>query len=522
MLSTFLRILKIDSYYSMNSYIYNMRKLPVMDDLLPADAYKYQSIKIMGFVFGLLKFIFTALVLKIIYFSVIFFVAGILAGKASNNFVYIFVIICLLGMFINDNTILATSTEKYFSIVLFKIDALEYTKISLISTMILSFIFNFLALLVFNGQLHLSISMILTLVMFDISLIFIGEVINLVYYKKFKVPWYSNLKLYFTVLFSFLAIASLCNFGASIDFKTLNIITIFTSILAVISYIYLINVKDYKRIYKELNTYERIMNKSNNESQSRARLVAVKNKDREIEEKKIKNKHGYDLFNTIFFERHKNILYRSLRTYSIVLCVIFIVLIYLVYNMEGVSEKITNILSMRMGLIAFIMYFVNRGAIMTQAMFYNCDHAMLKYNFYRESEVILGLFKRRLISLTKANLLPAFIISIGVCILLYITGTKSILLMTYYTIYIMVSSIFFSIHYLVLYYLLQPYNKDMRITNYHYSLIVGLTYVIIYFLFQLEINGMLLSAIVIIFTIIYTLLSLFLVKKFAPKTFKIK
>ena len=38
-----------------------------------------------------------------------------------------------------------------------------------------------------------------------------------------------------------------------------------------------------------------------------------------------------------------------------------------------------------------IMFIVNRGAIITQAMFFNCDHAMLNYNFYREEKTILNL-----------------------------------------------------------------------------------------------------------------------------------
>ena len=67
------------------------------------------------------------------------------------------------------------------------------------------------------------------------------------------------------------------------------------------------------------------------------------------------------------------------------------------------------------------MYLINRGSVVTQAMFYNCDHAMLRYNFYREPDVILGLFKKRLTMLIKINLLPAIVIAIGSIVLLSIT-----------------------------------------------------------------------------------------------------
>ena len=73
------------------------------------------------------------------------------------------------------------------------------------------------------------------------------------------------------------------------------------------------------------------------------------------------------------------------------------------------------------------MYFINRGAIVTQAMFFNCDHAMLGYNFYRERTTILELFKKRLTTLVKVNLLPAITIGIGNSILLILLKDYNII-----------------------------------------------------------------------------------------------
>ena len=83
-------------------------------------------------------------------------------------------------------------------------------------------------------------------------------------------------------------------------------------------------------------------------------------------------------------------------------------------------------------------------------------------------------------------------------------------------------SIFFSIHYLSMYYLLQPYNINTEIKNSTYSLIKTLTYFICYLMIQIKLPTFEFGIAIIIFTIIYTIISLILIYKFAPKTFKIR
>ena len=176
----------------------------------------------------------------------------------------------------------------------------------------------------------------------------------------------------------------------------------------------------------------------------------------------------------------------------------------------------------KLGMFVLIMYFINRGSIVTQAMFYNCDHAMLTYNFYREPNVLLGLFKKRLISIIKVNFLPAFLIGLGNSILLYLTGGAGIITYVSSFMFIILFSVFFSVHYLVLYYLLQPYNKNMQIKKMSYSIASFLTYYFSYVIFwDLVLSSLTLSIIGIIFTIIYIVLALFLVYRFAPRSFKI-
>src|SRR5699024_10468642 len=89
-------------------------------------------------------------------------------------------------------------------------------------------------------------------------------------------------------------------------------------------------------------------------------------------------------------------------------------------------------------------------------------------------------------------------------------------------IFIITLSIFFSIHYLVIYYLFQPYDKNMKMKSIAYSLISALTYLIAYSLTDFKMATTLFSIIAIIATVAYSIIALIIVYKKAPQTFKIK
>ena len=127
-------------------------------------------------------------------------------------------------------------------------------------------------------------------------------------------------------------------------------------------------------------------------------------------------------------------------------------------------------------LFILILYVINRGTAYTQAMFMNCDHSILTYRFFRTPKVILGLFRERLKTIILINLMPAMVIAIGLPVLLLITGgTDNVLNYAALFFSIIAISVFFSVHYLVLYYLLQPYNVSTEMKSSTYSVIQTIT-----------------------------------------------
>jgi len=522
MFNTLLKTLEIDIAYSVNSFIYILRKLPILKDLITEDAYNSKFLKKIIEIFGIIFSFARGIFLKFMYYFVIFFICyKFFLKDFVNSYFHIYFFLTLLGMFIN-NKMLNTSKKKYFSIILFNMDATKFFRANLFFNTITNLILNSICITFFNFMmLSPSIKYSIILILYTTFIRFIGEALNIMYYRKYKYIWYSNSNLYWTILISLLAITALPVFGICIKFSIITIVTIFVVILGIISLMYLLKVKDYKLIYKRLSQMTNVMNSKNDKDYLKQAMVEVKKKDIKIDNNKIKNKNGYDFFNTIFFERHREILLRSAKKYAFIFVFIYIVLIYVILKDSSYAKKISYLLQNRLAIFITVMYFINRGAIITQAMFFNCDHAMLSYNFYREPNTIIGLFKKRLNTVIKVNLIPSVVIGVGNIILLIILKEYDIISLLSMFIFIICLSIFFSTHYLVIYYLLQPFDKKMEVKKASYSFVTLFTYIICFQLFDLVLDTKIISILGILFTIVYLFLGLKLVYNIAPKTFKL-
>ena len=160
---------------------------------------------------------------------------------------------------------------------------------------------------------------------------------------------------------------------------------------------------------------------------------------------------------------------------------------------------------------------------MIRALFMNCDHSLLTYSFYKQPGYILKLFQIRLREIIKINVYPAFIIGIGlVLILCFSGGTKNPVNYLVILISILCMSIFFSIHHLTIYYLLQPFNSGTEVKSGTYRIVTSLTYILSFFMMKLHMSTLIFGIMTIVFCIIYSIAACILVYKLAPKTFRLR
>lgn len=521
MINTLKMSLKIDFNYAINSFIYNLKKTPILKNIIPISLYSKEKFKTFIRILGVICTSLRLIVFRIMYMMIIYYISKFIGKNISATFIHIFFVFSVIGMFIN-TSILSTSRKKYISVILFNMNAKEFMLSHYILSSITSFFLNTFILLFVMYNLNVPLYMAFILSLFSLFSKNIGEAISIYCYRKRKIK-FLNQKLYFIIIGIGLLISALPIINIYFNSNIIILLTILSLILSIFSLIYILKVDDYKLIYKQLNTLNSAILENDDDLLDRQLMVNIREEDKKIDERKLKNKTGYDLFNTIFFERHKYILFRSAKLMTILLSLVFIITIIVIFEFPKYDLLINKIIVENIGWLVIVMYFINRGAIVTQAMFFNCDHSMLKFNFYRKPDVIVGLFKRRLSTLMRINLLPTIVIAIAIPTIIFLTGGLPHNF-DYLNIFVctIATSIFFSIHYLVIYYLFQPYNEYMKIKSPTYSIISFITYFVSYLFTKININLTIFCTLIIIFTLIYTVVALRLVYKKAPYTFKIK
>ena len=132
------------------------------------------------------------------------------------------------------------------------------------------------------------------------------------------------------------------------------------------------------------------------------------------------------------------------------------------------------------------------------------------------------MFKERLQSLILINLRPAAVIALGLTLLLVVSGgSTNVFDYVILPVTIICLSIFFSVHYLALYYLLQPYNSEVEMKNPLYTVITAFTYFVCYAFMQ-RIDSHYFGIWVIGLTIAYIIIALILTYRLASKSFRLK
>ena len=172
---------------------------------------------------------------------------------------------------------------------------------------------------------------------------------------------------------------------------------------------------------------------------------------------------------------------------------------------------------------SFVVFTLNRGGAYTKALFLNCDHSMLTFSFYKKRSNVLKLFVIRLREIVKVNVLPAFAMGLLLASLVYLPGDPEALKKSLLVLFvIMAESVLFSVHYLVLYYLLQPYNVNTEVRSVPYMIAFGASYVLIYLLMFQRIPLDIFGFACLGFCAVYIVIASLLVYRFAPQTFKLK
>lgn len=524
MLQSFITSFQLKNAYRVNSIIYSINQLPLIKRILPRKLYQSKGLKTLGNVISAFMEVIGTFLGKGLYVILgIFLMCKVYQTPTENTFTHIFLFLTFAGAVLNTYMFNPTK-DKYYALIIMHMNAKEFTLSNYFYTMLKVFAGFMPFTIIFGVMAEVPLWICLVLPIFVVMVKMIFSTYLLCDFEKTKVARNENLptKVLWGTVFILTAVSyGLPYLGIVVNQTIFIAVLVISVILGILSFYKIIHFTQYKEMYKQILTRDNVYAVKKQTSTK----VIKENVSKKIafDSSITSNKKGFAYFHDLFVKRHKKILTIAVKKQAAVISVILLGIIMAVRINNGFAVIVNGMLLTYLPYFVFIMYLLNRGTTMTQAMFMNCDYSMLTYRVYRTPKVILGLFKQRLKTLIKVNLLPALVIATGLPILLLITGgTDNYLNYAVLFISIIAMSIFFSVHYLVMYYVLQPYNVNTEMKSSTYKVVQTITYFVCYYIIQIKLPTWSFGIAVSVFCIFYSIISLFIAYRYAPKTFKLR
>ena len=228
---------------------------------------------------------------------------------------------------------------------------------------------------------------------------------------------------------------------------------------------------------------------------------------------------GMTYLNALLFDRYKKVLYKKVRNWVLSLVVILVALEALRYYL-GPFELTDTILLRFLPFSFMIMYIASSGKVVAQMVFVNCDISMLHYPFYREAKTIIAGFNYRFWQICKLNLIFACSLFLTIMVLGRFAFSMETILLT--ALLLISLTALFSFHDLFIYYILQPFTKDMEVINPVYKFLSGALYWVAYLNIKLDLGSHLYILLISLAMIAYVGIGYWILLKKAPQTFRLK
>ena len=512
--------------YRVNCIIYSLKQIPLIKKLIPGKAYQVQGLKVFANVLFWIWEVLSAFLGKLLYFLLMFVLPMVLykVPESAEASVFLHLLLLLTGIGVFANTYMFNPTkDKYYAMILLGMNAKEYTLINYFYAIVRLLLGFAVFGLVFGRMAGLAVWECLLIPLFVAGGKLIYAAAELwVYEKKQRV---TNENLLGTARYILMGVLLLAGYGlpalgVMIPRRVSVVVMCIVIAAGLLSLRKIITFVPYRAMYQEFLP----------ETMSRMNPAAQREMQQKYDRKRIStdttitsNKKGFEYLNELFIKRHRKILWNSAKRIAIISALIFAGLLVFIIAIPEERAEVNELVMTFLPYFVFIMYMLNRGTGFTRALFVNCDHSLLTYSFYKQPKMILKLFRIRLWEIIKVNLLPAGVIGGGLALLLLVSGgTDNPLNYVIIMVSVACMSVFFSVHYLTLYYLLQPYNAGTEMKSGTYQILMMVTYVACYMMMKLRLPTFAFGLSTIGFCVLYSAVACFLVYKVAPKTFRIR
>lgn len=247
--------------------------------------------------------------------------------------------------------------------------------------------------------------------------------------------------------------------------------------------------------------------------QMQAKLSTEKGKD-------LSHLSGMTYLNALLFDRYRSILTKKLhfRLGCLLAIVLFIEGIRW-FSKDDIQISNTNYIE-GLPFTFMVIYIASMGKAVTQMVFVNCDISMLHYPFYREAKTIIAGFHYRFLQTVKLN--AAFSGSLLLALIIFTRAQLPIESYLLTALLLLSLTALFSFHDLFIYYILQPFTKDMEVVNPVYKFLSGALYWVAYLNIKLDLGSHLYILLISLAMIAYVSIGYWILLKKAPQTFRLK
>ncbi|MFT5875063.1 MAG: hypothetical protein ACI8WT_004043 [Clostridium sp.] len=535
MISTFINSFKVSFVEQANTFIYFLKRVPLLGKKVSDNLYKRTRAKLIIGIISRILGVIGGFAGKAVYLGIIIILPSYLItkdiAKIQPIFIHIlFFLSFVLGPLIKSVIFDENNKAAFNMVTLMKADARKYYLGEIIYRNITDFIYFVIPVTIIGLIIGFSPLKAIVLVVELIALKLFGEWLQLFIYDKKEVMLKKKTIFISIVIISGLILAyALPAFGSTINFDPIVFNLYFAIIilsLGVISFIFLWKYTKYTSIAKVLLTKDKLFNVEairKGATFSTVKLDEKKMSKEELNTKKYDEKKGYEYLNSIFFLRFRRIMVKPIKERVTFIGIIFLIGMYLVFFMPIKRTILVTEIKKSIPILIFIMYCMSTGERICKAMFYNCDAGLLRYGYYREGNVILSNFTSRLKRVVILNLIPALTLCVAIVFIIVASGYSSDLIsMMPLFLCILCLACFFSIHHLFMYYVLQPYTAELTVKSPLFKFVNVVMYLACYACLQIKTPPYYFTAGIIITTIVYMGVALLLTYRVAPRTFKLK
>ena len=571
---TLAKVIHLRSIIGYNGLVFSLKKMPLIGKLLPDRLYSTKALKIIYWIFHVIKEVFMLFIGKIFGLGMIYLVALLLktglieydlsAGIPENVIygsfcLFYFIIYALCGILVNTN-IFKCTTEKEYLVFMLRMNARKLNNTMLIYDL---------------GKLVVGylIAGIIALIAGAPFWVWLGIPVLAVFIKlfgagcqamSFRAKHMRNKPMRGSNAgYVFRIIVAMFFLPAAFIIAVNGYIVPLQFVFAAAAVLVLLGIWGFSVLNKfDSNLHRRALR----DNIVREEVERHKNPDNTKQFKKLKaagtvkeDKKGFEYLNALFVRRHRTMLVLKAVVFTALLLVLIGLIIfgfiYSYYKSYGADVTGQMVFSNLINLILFkgfkdpmnavgtgpeveFLGYLSRNHLLgmivplsiadisfkaTQAMYINCDNSLMTFSFFKQRDKIIKLFDIRLKQLIKINVFPAIVCGLLANLFLFYSGGQDYPFQYLVTILVPVlMSVINSMTWLALYYLFQPFTTTVNIKSGAYMAIRIILSVIAVHIFWIPSNSLILAGILVVFTLLYVFFLRKIVYKKSPKTWKVK